>query len=64
MVDDDTAYYRQRARRERQMATLAGRERVAATQEMLARHYQALAEQCARRPRPSPDPLDTSYITG
>lgn len=45
MVEDDTAYYRQRAVTERALARSASRKGVAAIHEELARQYQALADQ-------------------
>ena len=45
MVDDDTAYYRQRAVVELAMAGSASRTEVAGIHEELARQYQALADQ-------------------
>ena len=53
MVEDDTAYYRQRAVTELAMAGSASRAEVAGIHEELARQYQALADQYELRPPPS-----------
>ena len=65
MVDDDTAYYRQRAVTERAMASIASRQEVAAIHEELARQYEALADQYELRLPPSAvDRGDTTSVPG
>ena len=61
MVEDDTAYYRQRAVTELAMAGSASRAEVAGIHEELARQYQALADQYELRPPPSA--VDRAYTT-
>jgi hypothetical protein len=52
MLENETAYYRQRAVTERVTARSASRKEVAAIREELARQYQALADQHELRPPP------------
>ena len=51
MTSDDTAYYRQRAIEEREMALRSERQNVAAIHEDLAKQYQALVDQVELRPK-------------
>ena len=53
MVEDDTAFYRQRAVTERAMGKSAIRKEVAVIHEELARQYQALANHYGLRPPPN-----------
>ena len=65
MVEDDTAYYRQRAVTERAMARTASRKEVAAIHEELARQYEALADQYELRLPPcAVDRGDTTSVPG
>jgi hypothetical protein len=50
MSSDETAYYRQRANEEREMALRSERQDVAAIHEELAKQYQALVDQAELRP--------------
>ena len=53
MVEDDTAYYRQRAVTERAIARSGSRKVGAVIHEDLAQQYQALADQYELRPPPN-----------
>ena len=65
MVEDDTAYYRQRAVTELAMAGSASRTDVAGIHEELARQYQALADQHELRPTPNAvDRGNSFFVSG
>ena len=50
-MSDDTDYYRERARVERQLAQDVSQAKVAAIHEELARSYEALVSEVELRPR-------------